>query len=894
VRCLGRAACCLLVLPVVTHAATRYEIEATLSNAAPQIHGRVRVRFTNTSERPLSSLALSLFPNRFSSEANDAGGVDDVTRPFVYPRERFVPGRLELADVSVADDTGTALLDRVVESEHPDVPAGCLVELQLLQPVPPGHAVQIEASFATTVPERFGSFGVFRKTLTALGGWHPYLVALDTNGAWLVDRYPPLATFAVHLEAAPGSELLLNGHHHDTADGALHLTLGETHYLSLVATPRFERTERTIGARPLTIYQLPERYSFRLGWGRAPRTVLIDTITELAGELAADQDETEPLVVVTAPLRYQLTRPAEGMVVLSDRAFHVNAALRPFHRARVAAAIVYERRRPAIATRESVDDYHWVAEGLGYAAGQSDRQRHAPRARDVHGWIRLFNIFAIVDRFESEPKIPFVQTFFPRTGEDDPLRAHVLTFNRQMPPGGVVFEKLRAVLGEDAYYRLVVAYAHRPGGLRTQADMVAGQPLALAWFFDSWIDAYPALDYAVASTQLNEFRDGTGLYHHRATVERRSSRPVREAVDVAFEPRWRPAAPRAATTVWNEPGERGDVEATTPHRVHRVQIDPDLRLVEDTRVDNAEPWPLQMVIDSANVTVTSTQFGLAALGVARKRYDYRKDLALLGFFNERGVGTSVGPRYHWGPQIDATGYRHNLFGYYTQIALDDDFTDDTRPGRRTDGNIGGFGMRYDYTNVLNPDNPTRARQLRLFTDWYDDSLGGDFSFVNWGAVATATHPIGSPLTILALQVMNGFTDPVDGSRLPNQGLYSLGGTRAIRGIGVEDELGKNILMLRGEIRRTVYPEIDHNLFDIITVRRGQVRLFVDSGQVDDRRNTLYRPSHFAVGVGIGFAAVYDFLGFYPAIAFIEVAGRVDEFSGVDNGPQILLGTRQTF
>jgi hypothetical protein len=47
-------------------------------------------------------------------------------------------------------------------------------------------------------------------------------------------------------------------------------------------------------------------------------------------------------------------------------------------------------------------------------------------------------------------------------------------------------------------------------------------------------------------------------------------------------------------------------------------------------------------------------------------------------------------------------------------------------------------------------------------------------------------------------------------------------------------------------------------------------------------------------VGIGFAAVYDFLGFYPAIAFIEVAGRVDEFSGVDNGPQILLGTRQTF
>ena len=27
---------------------------------------------------------------------------------------------------------------------------------------------------------------------------------------------------------------------------------------------------------------------------------------------------------------------------------------------------------------------------------------------------------------------------------------------------------------------------------------------------------------------------------------------------------------------------------------------------------------------------------------------------------------------------------------------------------------------------------------------------------------------------------------------------------------------------------------------------------------------------------------------------VEVAGRVDRFSGVDNGPEILLGTRQTF
>jgi hypothetical protein len=875
----------VLIHPLLAQAMTRYDIEATVADAAPQITGRLRAQFTNTGDRPLRDLVLVLFPNRFSSEANDADAVDDVTRPFVYPHERFVPGRIHLDRLTVVDDQGRPLLDRAAEARHPGVPEGCLVQLLLKQPLPPGKTAQLELSFATTVPERFGPFGVFRETITALGGWHPYLAALDADGAWLVDGYPPTATFHVDLSAPPAVELLLNGHHHRADDGPLSVTVGEAHYLSLVVAPRFERTERIGGSRRVIVYRLPQRYSFRIGWGRDGNAALLDTVTELAGYLPPEPGEPRPLVVVTVPLRYHLTHPAEGMVAVSDRAFHVNAVLRPFHRASIAAAMTYELLRPAIAAREGAD-YHWVAEGLGHAAARTDRQHRTPHARDVHEWVRLFNVFAIVDRFESEPKIPFVQTFFEHTPEDDPLHQHVLTFNRSTPPGGLVFEKLRGVLGDDDYDRLVVAYAYRPKQFRAQVDDVSGADLAS--FFTAWIDPYPTVNYAVEAARLNE--PAGEQFRHRATVVRRSSRPVREAVDVAFRSRRRVES----IGVWNAAGDRAEVETSTPNRVHRVSIDPYRRLLEDTRVDNADPWPLQVVIDSANVTVTSTQFGLAALGVARKRYDYRKDLAFLGFFNERGVGTNVGARYHWGTPIDATGYRHNLFGYYAQVALDGGFEDDSRPGRHTDGNIGGFGLRYDYTNVLNPDNPTRQRDLRVFTDWFDDRFGGDFSFVNWGAIASVTHPIGSPLTIGALEVMNGFTDAVSGSRIPNQGLYSLGGTRSIRGIGVTDELGRNILMLRGEVRQTVYPEIDHNLFDIITVRRGQVRLFVDSGQVDDRRSTLYRPSHFAVGVGIGFAAVYDFLGFYPGIAFIEVAGRVDRFSGVDNGPEILLGTRQTF
>jgi hypothetical protein len=325
-----------------------------------------------------------------------------------------------------------------------------------------------------------------------------------------------------------------------------------------------------------------------------------------------------------------------------------------------------------------------------------------------------------------------------------------------------------------------------------------------------------------------------------------------------------------------------------------VTVDPERRLIEDTRVDNYDPRPLQLVIDSADVTVTSTQFGAAALGVARWRYDYRKDLAALGFFNERGVGGHVGTRYHWGPAVDATSYRHNLFGFFTVTSLDQDFEDKSRPGVRDDGTIAGFGVRYDYDNVFGLDNPTDERKVRLFADWYDDRIAGDFSFVNWGGILTGTYPIRPYQTIAALQLANGFTQSIDGSRAPNQGRYSLGGDHAIRGIGVEDELGRNIFLVRAELRQMIYPEVDFNLLNWLTMRRSQVRLFVDTGRVANNVSTLYDPGRFAVGVGVGLAAVYDFFGFFPGIAFVEVAARVDRFSGVDNRPQILLGTRQAF
>ena len=116
------------------------------------------------------------------------------------------------------------------------------------------------------------------------------------------------------------------------------------------------------------------------------------------------------------------------------------------------------------------------------------------------------------------------------------------------------------------------------------------------------------------------------------------------------------------------------------------------------------------MLDTAEVEVSSTEFGFSGLLVGRARYDYRKDLAAAGFYTNRGVGFTAGGRLHWGEPIDPTRYRHNVYVFYGFEALDGDSTTRRRPGRHTPADWPALGFRYDYTNGFSFDNPTDERQ----------------------------------------------------------------------------------------------------------------------------------------------------------------------------------------
>ncbi len=856
----------------------RYQIGARISLAAPQVDGTLRAVLTNTTARTLEEAVFVLFPNRFSVPDQ---GINDFNRPYVYPREDFDPGRMEILEIRDADRVAPVELLR-----FGDLAPGMVARVRIARLLP-GQTRTLTVRFRTVVPYRFGTFGLFDDQLTLNGGWYPYLASLDADGRWTLAGAPPLADFDIQLETSPDLEVVLNGRYFQRGTHIIAAAVPDVHYLSLVAAPVFIREEIEVDGTRVTYFRRPGPFSSRISIEPPPDEAIMTTVQEiLARRPRGVPDPPAELVLVQAPLRLlNLTAPGEGDVLISDRALEVFFLVRPFHELQVAQGIYGELIRPTLSAREPDADYLWVSEGLSRTLAQRFIAQDRPEARSVYDWIDLFNIFAIVDRFETAPKIPFVYAFFDQARVVDPLRAEVTTFNDPNPPGRVILGKVREQIGPETYDVVIDRCLSGDVPFRRCSNIAADQELD--WLYAQWLQPYPQLTYSFDDVELNA-ADGDEL-RTTTTIRREASRPIREPVTI----RLYSLGGRAVDVRWDGVGDVGEVSVTTPDHMWQAIIDPDRKLIEDRRDDNAYPFNPQLVIDSAEVEISSSEFGLTALAVARNRYDYHKDLAFAGFYTDRSLGFTAGARAHWGQPIDPARYRNNLYGFYAFQALNKDFVDDRRPTERTSGQLGSLGFRYDYTNVYAFDNPTDERQFRIYADWYDAALGSDFNYVDWGYIATVTHPLWSYRTIAAAQLFNGFSEPLGSSQVPNQGQYSLGGTLAIRGIPVHKELGRNTLIVRAELRQDIFPEVDMNLLDLLVLRRGQLRGFVDSGSVNNSAGRVYDVGSYAVGVGVGFAAIYDFMGFFPSMAYLEIATRVDEVGQIGD-VQVLFGSRQSF
>ena len=478
----------------------QYRLQATVAPGKPQVEGVVEVGFTNTTARTLQEAVFFLFPNRFSTVDPR---INDFYRQYLYPEKAFDPGGMQLLEVR---DGGT--LASAVPVSHPPLPPNTIVRVPIAD-LAPGATRRLTLRFRTDVPHRFGSFGEFEQQLTLIGGWYPYLAGLDASGQWAIDAPPGLADFDVTLSTPSGLEMILNGR--DVPPGAppVHLVVPAVHYLSLIAAPRLLRAETTVDGTHIVLLRPPEHASFRVSPEPSPTETLLAALRDVIAERPPAVPPPPPeLVVVEAPLRLDLTAQGEGDVVVSDRMLKLAAVLRPFHELQLAQAVYAELLRPLLAAREPAADYYWVSEGISNALAERFMNHLTPVRRNVYDWIDLFNIFALVDRFESTPNIPFVGAFFPRAKEADPLHAQVMTFNQSRPPGRVVLDKLHDQLDGLAFDALVDQCLQTPAPFRQCAIAQSGD-CDLAERLDEWTAPYPTIDYRIDATDFNEPETGS-------------------------------------------------------------------------------------------------------------------------------------------------------------------------------------------------------------------------------------------------------------------------------------------------------------------------------------------------------------------------------------------------
>jgi hypothetical protein len=833
------------------------EVHARARFDAPEIEGSVEIPSAIADARGAPKLRVLLFANRFRT----LDGVNELARHELIAGRTFRPGGTEIEAVEQGGRTLRWTTDDVT-----GFPAGTVASIDLGRDAAPGGAVTIR--FRTRLPNLFDTFGASDGLLVADGGWYPMPLEADRGCG---------GGSSTHVELAipPGSQLVANGRlYRDTERAELTARAGEHVSIVLSREPLEAKAYRFDG-HPVRLVSTPSReVTQRISAEPTPAEALVATLPAIL----ADSSESEERTIVRLPLRWYPSTVASGMVLVSDRLFEVFPILRPLHQRELAYALYLEEELRAAAGREPPGDRSWVAEGFAWRRADALYRGRLREGREVKDWIRLLGVFAIVDRFETAPRIPLLRPFFPVAASDDPLRIRLDGLCEPRPPGRFVFDKLEAKLRPAPFERLLGEYRKGGGGMRSALKASGGDDLDS--FVAAWLRPYVPVDYSLANVEL----DPAGSPGARFSIERSSSESRPDAVEVGVE-----TAEREESTFVDLGGASTPVTITSASPVQAVTIDPQRKAVETRLDDNRVPPRYQLLLDSADVEVSSTEFGISTLLVGRRRYDYQKDLAVAGFYTSRGYGVDAGFQLHGGKPIDANLYRQNLFAYYSLEELDSSFVNNQAPQVRTRGRLGGFGLRFNSYDAFWFENPAGAHHLRLFFDGYDPALGGDFGFVQGGGSLAYTVAVRDD-TVVAAEVLNGYSAATGKGPIPNQGLFSLGGFRSIRGIGAEDQLGEDIFLARAELRHMLPWRFDGDFQEVLIARRLQAKLFVDTGRVENSSRRLYDPSGFAVGVGGGLNLFYDFMGFFPTTFYLDVATRADKGGSV----QVLFGVGQPF
>jgi hypothetical protein len=834
----------------------RCVVDADLADDLRSLTGTLRLAWRVPAGPPRTTVPLVVYGNLYRTPNPR---LDDVTYPWCF-RRTFNGGGTRFGRVETA---GGAVCP-VTAAPDDGWPEGTLVHITLPSPVRAGGVVRLRIPFITTWPERFGAFGFDDGVLTANGGAVPHLPAFGRGGR-VLPGLPPRGRWEMNVTPPAGHELIINGHHFRPIWPVVRLTLPAARWITLVAAPKFHHYTAGAGRHRVDYWRLTPRDD-------TGAEVVREALRALQFGAAALGTPPQRIVLIDAKLRDVFTRHGDGCTLVSDRMLRVFTLLTKHHHDEVAGEIFYQLCLERIGGHEAPARLPWTAEAAAWWMRGHYRRGLAAGYRDVKSLVEFFSIFAIVDKERVAPRFPFSDLYYDAPFRVDLLREDVTTFAHGTPEGRELAERITDLLGADraavCWLRYLgyggVPQVRRPLHALAASVRPGGDPALIARIFHSWQNDRMPINYLPRSVEQEPA--GDGKTRGRITIAREQGpEGLREPIPV--EVGLADGTPLRLSFLIDGPLVTDERLYDGP--IDNVTVDPDARLLETSRADNGDWFSPKLLFKFPRFNIDVNRGRAEAwAGVSLVASgDYRNRLTLDGFVEQQAQGLSLGLFHSEGWKRDTTDYPFTVGAAVFLWDLDETFAA-TRSGRvNDDGTLWSLRASVELDLRVDALNPHWGLFATAAVEWSDAWAGSDFRY----ALAETRWNFTIPLArehIVGFDFKLGFSDGVQ----PTQRLFDMGGEFGVRGVRAGNLLGEHVWMMRLEYRHLWLGELDEWVPDdptgVITPKRLQGVLFVDTGNVADRLVNLFDAEDTQMAAGYGLRFYFEALGArYSSIRF---------------------------
>jgi hypothetical protein len=836
----------------------KYTIEAELTSLKKrEILLKVEVDLINRGRQTLADIPIVLYPNRFQSKLPQ---LHDLNYRRIYP-DGVSKGGLDCDGVKGE---------------------GTLGKWSLKQPLGPGERTSFQLTCRLNIPEKFGSFGVYRGVLTLSGGWYPYVPAyFDDEKGFRSDELPPQSDFSVRLKTD----------------------------LEPVLAGRFSKKVEIHGAREISLWASHKLIRKDLAQRHGKVSIVYSESARVASESLEEltvrwlefvqrqpdlQSGNPEQVIAVSPLRDSLVMKGEGVTFVSDRAFKVFSGLRQYHTTPIVHGLFYQLVLPSASARESSRDYHWVSDAIAWRWTERFARDAAFESVDARslGPIRHLSFLFAVDRAVYAPQFAFFDVFYNYIYPYDPVRDDALTFNHERPFGRTIYAHIEDALGEEIADRSAVEYLDAaPQSFLSHLETVAKRELAP--LYKQWSEPRPDVNYRLGKRTVAKTENG---YHYSAEVLRESDTGIVEPVEFYFQTE----DGKSERLIWNGGEDRHVFEFDTHQKVKVMEIDPRRRLLETHLSDNRKPPRYKVVLTDYVVDFDFNENQPTGYIAAqfRRSYGGANRYNASAYYTVDSYGMSLSFTRLFGRLIDRLRLSHGMNIGYSFSRISEDFAAVRDPvtGDLSGVKIGNeefmstLRLSYLFEDQLSLTNPLRGGGGGISVAWGNEYLGGDSNFVQGTLSGSWILPF-HPSHFVALRGALGVSGP---DSIPSRAQFSLGGIDGMRGLSINDEhfRGRYILITSAEYRHLLLSDVDWNLL-LFRVRDVQGALFTDAGRVTDSlqdaaeraagfstRHTgfgdLFDVAQFSADAGYGVRFLVDYLGVNPGLIRFDAARSLNE------------------